>query len=220
MTAVSHYARLGRAFKYEGDDVDRMFNESRFGSVAKPDAIGKESVEDVEAQEIRTPLEILQTLETTGDQAQMERWQQVDESATGLGAVVPAVLARHRIGSLICFRYVDGIDWRIGVIRRIGRDVENRPSIGIETLAWPALCALAKPVGQLSVWSNLADGGHGWSDAIVVSHDDRELILQAGSFVSGMEVDVRSEDGNWRVRLDSLLDHGTDFDRIAFTRIS
>jgi hypothetical protein len=34
-----------------------------------------------------------------------------------------------------------------------------------------------------------------------------------------MEVDIRSESERWRLRLDALLDHGPDYDRIEFTRI-
>ena len=76
-------------------------------------------------------MEILRRLETDGDQAQMESWTQVDGSDTGLGVVVPAVLPRHRIGLLVCLREADDIDWRLGLIRRIGRDAANRPSIGV-----------------------------------------------------------------------------------------
>jgi len=44
--------------------------------------------------------------------------------------------------------------------------------------------------------------------------------LPADAFVAGMEVDVRSEQGLWRLRLESLLDSGPDFERIEFARIS
>ncbi len=220
MIAAANFARMGRSFKYEGVDVDRIvrqFDEARFGSVAATDVPAAEPV----AEEVKSPVEILRRLETEGDRAQMESWTQVDGSDTGLGVVVPAVLPRHRIGLLICLREADGIDWRLGLIRRIGRDAANRPSIGVETLGWPSICALAKPVGEESAWTKVADGGgHGWSDAIIVSIDGRELMLPAGTFVSGLEVELRSEIGLWRVRLDNLLDRGPDYDRIEFTRIS
>jgi hypothetical protein len=34
-----------------------------------------------------------------------------------------------------------------------------------------------------------------------------------------MEIDLRSELGRWRVRLESLVDHGPDFERIEIARI-
>lgn len=222
MIVAAHFARMGRSFEYEGEIVTRMFDEDRFGTVAPEDEVTKAAaVAAREPAAAKTPIEILRRLESGGDQAQMEHWTQVDSSATGLGAVVPAVLPRHRIGLLICLREADGLDWRLGLIRRIGRDAANRPSIGVETLAWPSICALAKPVGEESAWTRVADGGgHGWSDAIIVGETVREVILPAGSFVADIEVDVRTETGLWRLRLESLLDRGPDYDRIEFTRIS
>lgn len=222
MIAAAHFARMGRSFEYKGNDVTRMFDESRFGTVAPEDEVAKAAaLAAKEPVAAKTPIEILRRLESGGDQAHMETWTQADSSATGLGAVVSAVLPRHRIGLLICLREADGLDWRLGLVRRIGRNAANQPSIGIETLAWPSICALAKPVGEESAWTRAADGGgHGWSDAIIVSETGREVILPAGSFVAGIEVDVRTESGIWRLRLESLLDRGPDYDRIEFTRIS
>ena len=219
MIAAAHFARMGRSLKYEGEDILRRYDEGRFGTVAAQDGVVTSPTEEVQPAPGGAP-EILRKLELAGDQAQMERWTQVDSSSTGLGVVVPAVLPRHRIGSLICLREAEGLDWRLALIRRIGRDAANRPSIGIETLAWPSTCATAKPVGEESAWTRVADGGHGWSDAIIVCREGKELILPAGAFVAGAEVDVRTEDGLWRVRLESLLDSGPDFERIEFTHIS
>lgn len=225
MVAAAHFARMGRSLKYEGEDLDRItrqFEETRFGSVAAKDDDEAVAAAESLAEPILSPMEILLRLETSGDKAQTERWLQEDASATGIGATVPAVLPRHRIGLLICLREADGIDWRLGLIRRIGRDAKNRPSIGVVTLAWPSICALAKPpAGEEPAWTQIPDGGgHGWSDAIIVSLEGRELILPVGAFVAGLEIELRSEFGFWRVQLDNLLDRGPDYDRIEFTRIS
>jgi hypothetical protein len=224
MVAAAHFARMGRSFKYEGNDfesISRQFDETRFGKVSIGDDDAQAVAADAEKVESQSPLQILRTLETGGDQALMEHWTQVDSSETGMGFVIPAVLPRHRIGMLICFRETDGMDWRMGVVRRIGRDATNRPSVGIETLGWPSNCALAKPSGMESVWTKVADGGgHGWSDAIIVSLDGRELVLPAGTFFENLEIDLRGEFGQWRLRLEALLDRGPDYDRIRFSRIS
>ena len=223
MIAAAQFARKGRSMKYEGNDFAKMirqFEETRFGRVAVPETPAPETAAPAGDEEAASPLDILQQLELAGAQAQMEQWVLADSSSTGIGAIAPAVLARHRIGALVCFRESDGIDWRLGLIRRIGRDNANRPSIGLESLAWPSICAMAKPVGEASAWARIVDGGgDGWYDAIIVSLETSQLILPAGTFVERMEVDVRSEAGRWRVRLATLVDHGTDYDRIEFTRI-
>ncbi|MCF8151893.1 MAG: hypothetical protein K9K30_11720 [Burkholderiaceae bacterium] len=220
MIAAAHFARMGRSLEYRGDDINRLFDESRFGTVAPQDGAEQEEDSAAAAPESANPIDILRKLELGGDKAQMESWVQVDGSETGIGVTVPAILPRHRIGLLVCFREEDGMDWRMGVIRRIGRDAANRPGIGLETLGWPSICAMVKPGGEASAWTHVADSGHGWTDAVIVSLEGAELVLPAGAFVAGMEVDVRSEEGVWRVRLESLLDRGPDYDRIEFTRIS
>jgi hypothetical protein len=224
MVAAAHFARMGRSLKYEGNDLEsitRQFEATRFGTVSPDDEDPSQANDSTADTEVLTPLQILRKLETGGDEAQMEHWTQVDGSDSGIGFIVPAILPRHRIGVLVCFREAEGMDWRMGVIRRIGRDVANRPSVGIEILAWPSICALAKPGGQESAWTKVADGGgHGWSDAIIVSLEGRELVLPAGTFFANLDVELRSEFGQWTVRLETLLDRGPDFDRIKCTRIS
>jgi len=221
MIAAAHFARMGHSLKYEGNDweaMSRQFDETRFGSVSD-DAGPVATVADDDLP--ATPMDILHRLESAGDAAQMEPWIGVDRSETGMGFVVPAILPRHRIGMLVCLRGEESIDWRMGIVRRIGRDARNRPGIGIETLAWPSICALAKPAGTESVWTKVADGGgHGWSDAIIVSLDGRELILPAGTFFEGLVVELRSEYGHWTARLEALLDRGQDYDRIRIQRVT
>jgi hypothetical protein len=224
MIAAAHFARMGRSLRYEGNDLEsisRQFDETRFGKVKLGTDGADQNEADVAEEEVLTPLQILRKLESGGDLAQMEHWTQVDGSETGMGFVVPAVLPRHRIGMLVCFREAEGMDWRMGVVRRIGRDIANRPGIGIEVLAWPSICALAKPSGTESAWTKVADGGgHGWSDAIIVSLDGQELVLPAGTYFESLEIDLRSEFGQWKLRLEALLDRGPDYDRIRFSRIS
>lgn len=224
MIAAAHFARMGRSLKYEGNDweaISRQFEATRFGSVNEPEP-GAMAIEPADAaDEALTPLQILRKLETKGDDAQMERWTLLDSSESGMGFLVPAILPRHRIGMLICLREAEGMDWRMGIVRRIGRDGANRPGIGIETLGWPSICSLAKPFGEESAWTKVADGGgHGWSDAILVTLDGRELVLPTGTFFEGLVVEVRSEYGQWKLRFDALADRGPDYDRIVYSRIS
>lgn len=219
MVAASHFARMGRSLEYEGVDFEKMYNENRFGTVqvTPPPREGGAEPEPT----IKHPLDILHRLELAGDKAQMESWVQVDSSSSGFGAVVPTILARHRIAGLVAVRYADGLEWRMGIVRRIGRDNRNRPGIGIEALDWPSIIALARPRGAVSKWTEVADAGagHGWIDAVIVSHRCDQVVLPGETFIENLEVDVRSEEGTWGIRLHKLLDRGPDYDRIEFQRI-
>jgi hypothetical protein len=219
MIAYSHFARSGRALDYDGLDVNHWFEAARFGRVDAAEA-ATPTVADEAERPVLSPLEVLQKLELAGDRAQMDNWQQLDNSGTGIGTVVPAILARHRIGALVGLRQSDGLDWRMGIIRRIGRDAANRPGIGIEILPSPSICAQAKPVGETGQWARIAGAAYEWYDAILASHDSNQIMLAAGAFGAGLEIVVRSHCGLWHLRLESLLDRGTDYDRIEFTRLS
>lgn len=221
MIACSHFARMGRSLRYDVVDLDRLFAENRFGKLTTAElSAAAQAAEASSEPEIVNPLDTLRTLESAGAAAQMEAWVQVDASATGLGVTLPGILSRHRIGALVGVRYDDGLEWRLGLIRRIGRDAANRPSIGVETLGWTFFCAQAKPVGSGGAWSAVADAGHDWIDAIIIGSDNNRLALPAGSFVADLEVDVRGEDISWRIRLLSLIERGTDYDLIEIQRLT
>jgi hypothetical protein len=219
MVAASHYARMGRLLDYEGSDAAHQFNEQRFGRLLT-DAESHAAAEDsVREPEIVNPLDILNRLELSGEKAQMESWTQTDASETGFGALIPAVLPRHRIGTLVASRYVDGIQWRLGLIRRISRDAQGRPAIGIESLGWPSICATARAAGAVDPWVKMEHSVGGEVDALIVAHDCQQLVLPAKSFLDGLELTIRSEEGVRRVRLTRLLERGADFDYIEFQEI-
>lgn len=219
MVAYSLFARMGRQMVYEGGEFEKFYEE-RFGRV---DTAGTDAVADAEpagVPEVASPVEILDRLETPGDREQMEAWRQVDGSSGGLGVSLPAILPRHRIGSLVALRYAVGIEWHLALIRRIGRDVHGKPNAGLHLLEWPSLPALARLDGDVTAWSATIEGGHGWVDAILVSHAGSELILPANAFAADRQLRLRSEEGSWLLRMTRLLERGIDYDRIEFERIS
>ena len=71
------------------------------------------------------------------------------------------------------------------------------------------------------MWVDKADAGHdGWSDAIIVSLETSEVILPSGLFAAGLEVELRSQAGFWRVQFKSLLNRGDDYDHVEFFRVA
>ena len=217
MVAFSRLARERISLSYQSTDFNHLF-ELRFGGRVETDHT--RAIEEVVPEEAPDPLQILRRLELGGDKAQMETWRQTDVSESGIGALPPHLMTRHRVGAMIAFRYDDAFEWRLAIIRRLGRikidGIAGRPSAGLETLAWPSLCALARQTGRVDD----ADSGNLWGDAIVLAHDVAQIILPVESFVAGREFDVRSHEGLWQIRLSSLIERGVDFDHIEFQRIS
>lgn len=218
MIAYTDFARSGRSLEYNGGDINALFQERRFGGSVKEETPAPAAPAE---PLVANPIEILEKLELSGDRQMMEHWVQTDISDTGLGATAPAVRAKHRIGGLVCLRHGDDIEWRLGLIRRIGRDAAGQATLGIETLAWPSLSAQAKPLAEdaTASWAKLEDAGHGYRDAILVSHDGDELILPHGAFAADLAIRVRAGETALQVKLVQLLERGDDFDRVRCAAI-
>ncbi|MBU0752924.1 MAG: hypothetical protein KJ787_00845 [Gammaproteobacteria bacterium] len=222
MVAFSDFARSGRSLEYNGGNIDALFQESRFGSLAADEVSGDAPAPAVPAEPlVANPLNVLEKLELSGDRQMMEHWVQADISDTGLGAVAPGVRAKHRIGGLVCLRYAEGIEWHLGLIRRIGRNGAGQATLGIETLPRPSASAQVKPLeaGNSAAWAKLEDAGHGYLDAILVAVDGDELILPRGAFAADLAVRVRTGETARQVKLTELVERGDDFDRVRFAAI-
>lgn len=67
---------------------------------------------------------------------EIERWIMHDESTTGYGAIVETRNKSWlRVGALVATKPREGLDWRLGVVRRLFRLDEESSSVGIETFA-------------------------------------------------------------------------------------
>lgn len=221
VVGFSAFARSGRSFEYEGSDWHKHF-ERRFGRVSSSREGPAEIAPPVVAMggKIATPQEVLARLESAGDHLQMESWHQLDSSATGIGAQIPGIMQqRHVIGGMVAMRYDDGLEWRIGIVRRIGRSANGKPNLGIETLPWPSVIAEARPDVDANSWAKAVDGGAGWTDAVLVSADSDEVLLPAGQFADGSVIRLRAEEAGGRLRLTALLERGPDFERHRFERL-
>lgn len=209
MIACAAFAKRGKSLNYRGADMENLFNELRFGSATK--------LADVTSEGIVDPLETLLKLETSGDKQMMDEWLKVDASATGLGALAPGLRSRNRIGELVGFRFDADIEWRIGIIRRIGRDKQKRASLGLETLPVPSLCAQVRPANLvLTVWSEACEAGNGYVDAILLADNSDTLLLPPGLFVADLAVILNVGGERRDVVLIEKLDHGNDWERVRF----
>jgi hypothetical protein len=210
MIACSAFAKRGRSLSYRGSDMHNLFNELRFGDAGKlRDDVGEEAMVD--------PMETLLKLETSGDKQMMDEWLKVDSSDTGIGAVMPGLRSKNRIGELIGFRIDGNIDWRLGILRRIGRDAQKRVSIGIETLPYPSLSAQLRPNNvELTVWNQASESGNGYVDAILIETDSDTLLLMPGLFVAELSANLIVDAKRRDIILTEKIDHGNDWERVRF----
>jgi hypothetical protein len=210
MIACSAFAKRGKSLSYRGSEMHNLFNELRFGGSGKlREDVGEEAMVD--------PMEALLKLETSGDKQMMDEWLKIDSSDSGIGAVMPGLRSRNRIGELIGFRIDGSIDWRLGILRRIGRDAQKRVSIGIETLAYPSISAQVRPNNvELTVWSQASEAGNGYVDAILVEAEGDTLLLMPGLFVAELSVNLLVDGKRIDVILTEKIDHGNDWERVRF----
>lgn len=217
MIAYSDFARSGRSIEYTGSNLQPLFEQTRFGGLASLDEDGDAPAPPPEAEQTN-PLEVLERLELAGDKQMMESWSLVDRSESGLGVAAPGLKSKYHIGSLVCVRNSEGIDWHVGVIRRIGRDAAGHASIGLETLSWPASSAKVRASGDVaaSVWSKLEQGSQGLLDAILIAGDGNKLVLPSGAFAADLQLELISGDSQRLIRLTELTETGEDFELVRF----
>jgi len=224
---VAHVTRISQRVRAQVRELEAArqrelspseFVETKFGNVPVIDNPVTPSlyIFDPEPGPDKKPVEILSRIETDDDRVDAEIWHELDASATGLGATLPALLPRHRVGALIALRPAQELEWRPAIIRRIGRDAANRPGIGVETLGTEPISAQANLINSDRAWTDGADGASGWSDVIVFKTDRNEVLLPHGSFASDKQLDVMSEEGSWHIQLKTLIERGADYDRASF----
>ena len=208
MIAASEFVRSGRSLDYRGHD--KYLHHLRAAGIddtADPSTV------------LKTPLESLQRLETSGDRQMMERWEVIDISARGLGARLPLRRPWQIIGALVAYRHDGEIDWHIGIVRRLGRS-HGKPNAGLGIFEGTPQC------GQLHLLNQEDDGlwdqqtrdtsGHGLIDAILVSAATRHLLLPKGTFTFDRRADFLLGGKRIPMRLTGIEASGDDYDLVLY----
>lgn len=214
---VRAYARTLAATQ-QREVASQRFVTTKYGDVPVLDdpTTASPYIFDPDPKPPETAIDMLSRIEADGNPVDTEIWHELDASATGLGATLPALLPRHCVGTLIALRSSQGLEWRPAIIRRIGHDAANRPSIGVETLGAEPICAQARLIDSGRAGTDGAAGASGWSDIIVFKAERNEVLLPPGSFATGKQIDIRGEEGSWPVRLQALVERGADYDRATY----
>lgn len=208
--AAAEFARSGRSLDYKGHV--RILDLYRVEGGARP--------EDAEAPAApKTPLETLAALESTGIQQVADTWEGLDISAAGLGARLPFRRPWHSIGALLGYRIENEIDWRVGIIRRLGRS-HGRPNAGLTVFPGIPACAqvqLADKNAECPWGEQIPEAmGLGLLDAILVSREERLLLVPPDTYTPDRRADLIIGGKRQPIRLAGIQESGPDYQLILY----
>jgi len=217
LIAASEFARQGGQLEYDGrlSATDSEFSrrggppedDDTIGAMANS-AAGAGKPAGIEAQAPRTPMEILDELEAKGDQAFMMNWEVADQSESGLGAIATKFSSAIGVGTLIGYRNLDEIEWRIGVVRRLGGTPEHKFSLGIQ-------CLKGMPIVARLRAASASAGGVGHDDAILIQGETDSILIPRNKFKADLDC-IAGMLGEMRpLRMLALIDRGNDFDHVG-----
>lgn len=210
MIAASEFARSGRTLDYEGFIKSMRLHHQR---------------DDVLIQDVpsapKTPLEVLQLLESAGDRQMMDQWEARDESVRGMGALCMTRRSWHTIGALVAYRQEQELDWRVGIVRRLGSS-RGVPNAGLATFHGVPRCSQARisqGSGGEDAWQGQVQevSGIGWRDAILLSEEDQLLLVPNGTFRADQRIDI-SVGGRFRtVVMLAVQARGNDYELVRYS---
>jgi len=143
-----------------------------------------------------------------------EKWDTLDESANGFKLRRKGAGERVAHRQLVAAKPQGARAFILSEVRWLCVGIDRALTIGAH-----ALPGLAEPVSARPRWAGRG-APEPFVHAFLISSlpgGSPSLVLPAGRFQQGRELELRVNDEVRRVRLDALLQHGADFDRVAFT---
>jgi len=148
---------------------------------------------------------------TSQDSAGTEAWIVENVSAGGFGAGIPEIKGDWlKIGCLLGLQPEGGDNWVLGVVRRLHREIPQKGSVGIQTIAKSAQLA------HLSV-----SGGAGGETGILIGGDSRSpgevhVLLRAGAFLPGQNLEYRKGEASCLLMPQSVVEGSEEHELIRF----
>jgi hypothetical protein len=145
------------------------------------------------------------------DSSGAETWIVENVSAGGFGAGIPEVKGDWiKIGCLLGLQPEGGVNWVLGAIRRLQREIPLKGSVGIQTVAKSA-CLV-----HLSV-----SGGGGGEAGILVSDGsdppgEARILLRSGVFVPGQNMEYQKGEMTCLLMPQGVIETGDDYDLVKF----
>lgn len=211
MVSASEFAHSRRTLDYEGY-LKTMTARHR----------GHEAISAEAPPPPRSGMETLQVLESEGARQMMEKWEIIDLSEQGLGARLPGRKPWHTIGALVGYRFEEEMDWRVGIIRRLGVS-HGRPNVGLSAFRGVPQCAQLRSANpkEENPWANQTQetSGLGWRDAIVLDEESCLLVAPTGTFCQEGRLEV-SIKGRFRpIFLELLKTYGPGYEIIQYREL-
>lgn len=147
----------------------------------------------------------------TADTSGTETWIVENVSAGGFGAGIPEIKGDWlKIGCLLGLQPEGGDNWVLGVIRRLQREIPQKGSVGIQTIAKSARLV------QLSV-----SGGAGGETGILVSDGsespgEARMLLRAGVFAPGQNMEYQKGEMTCLLMPQGVIESGEEFEVVKF----
>ena len=145
------------------------------------------------------------------DSSGAETWIVENVSAGGFGAGIPEMKGDWlKIGCLLGLQPEGGDNWVLGVVRRLQREIPQKGSVGIQTVAKSARLV------QLSV-----SGGAGGEAGILIgdgseSPGEARVLLRAGVFVPGQNMEYRKGDMTCLLMPQGVVESGEEYEVVKF----
>ena len=149
--------------------------------------------------------------------SETENWEVEEISANGFRCVLPPPQSEDvKIGLLIGIRPENVSHWGVGIVRRLGRDAENRLHVGVEVLA-NCLEGVTLREGsaglsedQPALWlfrGNGDDEGEAW------------LLMRPDAFSINRSLNMLARDKPYLLMPLALMEKGEDYDFARFRKI-
>lgn len=145
------------------------------------------------------------------DSSGAETWIVENVSAGGFGAGIPEMKGDWlKIGCLLGLQPEGGDNWVLGVVRRLQREIPQKGSVGIQTIAKSARLV------QLSV-----SGGAGGEAGILISDGSESpgevrVLLRSGLFVPGQNMEYQKGEMTCLLMPQGVVESGEEYEVVKF----
>jgi hypothetical protein len=143
-----------------------------------------------------------------------ETWIVENVSAGGFNAGIPEIKGDWlKIGCLLGLQPEGGDNWVLGVVRRLHRDVPQRGSVGIQTIAKSAQVVQLSPGGGSNGETGILLGNGAESPG------EARLLLPAGVFARGRNIEYRKGELTCLLMPQAVVDSSDEYELVKFREL-